>query len=304
MAITTVHPLYTEWFTINGESMATYGWGVESVTTGLPERKGENPSSPIMHGNIFREKRFGARTDTWNIWVCDADPETGEIPATEEGKRAQFNTNMDYVNRILNGLTPNGLNNGSLEIVKHYLIPSETDIDGWAEDSVVAYGEVFSSYSYEDPKQFNCAIVSVEMSYPDPFWRYSSNSTLTFDGSGVQADYTISKSDIGNAPVTSLVITITATSSSVVNPIVTNTTLTNYPCSIGFTGTLTSGQSITIDTSAYTLYKGATNSISSLYRTGYRQDWFEFYPTVDNTIQTVSSSGNFEVEFSYKKAYF
>ena len=72
MPITNVHPLFSEWFTVNGESMATYGWSVESVTTGLPERKGENVTSPIMHGSMFREKRFGPRTDTWNIWVWNS----------------------------------------------------------------------------------------------------------------------------------------------------------------------------------------------------------------------------------------
>lgn len=304
MAITTVHPLYTEWFTVNGESMATYGWGVESVTTGLPERKGENPSSPIMHGNIFREKRFGGRTDTWNIWVCDADPETGEIPAAEEAKRAQFNSNMAYVNRIFNGLTPNGLNNGSLEIVKHYAIPSVTALEGWDTDTLTAYGEVVSSYSYEDPKQFNCATVSIEISYPYPLWQDSVAGSAIFSGSDVLYTHTLDVSSIGNAPVTSMSISITPTGASVTNPVITNTTLSDYPCSIGFTGTITSGQEVVIDTSAYTVYKNSSNAISSLYRTGYRQDWFELYPHKDNKINTISSSGGFTVQITYKKAFF
>lgn len=300
MAITLVHPLYTEWFTINGESMATYGWGVESVTTGLPERKGDNPSSPIMHGNIFREKRLGSRTDTWNIWVCDAHPTTGAIPATENGKRAQFNENLDYVNGILNDLTPYGLYNGALEIKKHFLSPVSAPV----ETIVTAYGEVFSSYSYEDAKQFNYTTLSVEISYPDPRWSGDSN-TVTIAGSATPASASVTAANIGNAPVSAMTITITANSGqTVVNPIVSNTTLANYPCSIGFTGTLTSLQSVVIDTYAYTIYKGATNSISSLYRAGYRQDWFEFFPTGTNTIQVQSTSGAFSVSIVYSKAYF
>jgi hypothetical protein len=123
MAITTVHPLFTEWYTVNGESMATYG--------------------------------------TWNIWVCDANPTTGVIPASEEAKRAQFNENMDYVNRILNCLTPNGLNNGALAVQKHYLSTVGAPVD----TVLTTYAEVSSSYSYEDAKQFNCAMLSVEISY-------------------------------------------------------------------------------------------------------------------------------------------
>lgn len=475
MAITTVNPLYTEWFTVNGESMATYGWGIESVTTGLPDRKGDNVSTPIKHGSMFREKRFGSRTDTWNIWVSDYDPETGECPSTEEGKRAQFNSNMDYVNRILNGLTPNGLNDGSLQIEKHYLktnsynlgdtgpaggtifitpdtvgnttgkyfeapssawtpdgdntyqwcksaygaIPSGVDstaigtgyqntldiialngapifffekygayqaslcdnggfndwflpskdelielcesgvindfdtssypywssteslefpdgaysysfssgiglstkydetygpqgytrpvrmfsVSGTSVQTLTTYGEIASSYSYDDPKQFNYAMLSVEVSYPDPLW-YETSDTQSFEGTSTQQSHTLSVNNIGNAPVTEMVIVITAVGGSVVNPYISNTTLSDYPCSIGFTGTLTSGQSVTIDTSAYTVYKGATNSISQLYRDGYRQEWFELYPVSDNTIVTDSSSGNFTVDITYKKAYF
>lgn len=472
----TVHPLYTEWYTVNGESMATYGWGIESITTGLPERKGENVSSPIQHGSMFREKRFGPRTDTWNIWVCDADPETGISPDTEDGKRAQFNSNMDHVNRILNGLTPNGLNNGALKVEKHYLktnlynigdigpaggkifitpntpgnatgkyfeaadngwtpfgdnlanwsksdwattlmpgadgieigtgyqntldiiaqngapifyfdnyaayacsqcnfggfndwfLPSKNELlemflhseqlgdlsllyDYWSStdssefsdsafsyttssgfslrpkyeetygpqalvrpvrmfslsgqtvDTLTSYAEVASTYSYEDAKQFNYITLSTEVTYPDPFW-YTESSVLSLTGTNTPTNNTLAITNIGNAPVTLMQIVFTAGGSGVTNPYISNTTLSNYPCSIGYTGSLTSGQSVTIDTSAYTVYKGATNSIANLYREGYRQEWFEFYPTDDNTIVTGCASGSFDVSITYKKAYF
>lgn len=303
MPTTTVHPLYSEYYVVNGESMATYGWGIESITTGLPERKGENVTSPIMHGNIFREKRFGGRTDTWNIWVCDADPTTGAIPATENGKRAQFNANMDYVNRILNGLTPSGLNNGSLQITKTYL--TGTGPSGPTTASLTAYGEVAAAYSYEDAKQFNYALLSVEVFYPNPLWFDQSTTIKTLDGSPSEPSITVSMNEIGNAPVTSLVIEITPKSGeTVTNPIVSNTSLTDYPISIGFIGTLTSGQTVTIDTSNYTVYKNTSIAIASLYRSGYRQDWFELYPTMDNTVTGLSVSGEFDISLTYKKAYF
>ena len=178
MAITKVHPQFTEWYTVNGESMANYGWAVESVTTGLPDRKGENVTSPIMHGNIFREKRFGPRIDTWNIWVTDADPTTNAIPSTENGRRAQLNENINYLNRVLNCLTPSGLNNGSLEIQKHYLSTPSAPVD----TVFTSYGEVSTSYSYEDAKQLNIAMMSVEINYPNPFWagaQYTASLTLS-----------------------------------------------------------------------------------------------------------------------------
>jgi hypothetical protein len=301
MAITTVHPQFTEWYTVNGESMATYGWSVESVTTGLPERKGENVSSPIMHGSVFREKRFGPRTDTWNIWVCDADPETGIIPESEEAKRAQFNENMDYVNRILNCLTPNGLNNGALEVKKHYLSTVGAPVD----TVLTTYAEVASSYSYEDAKQFNCATLSVEISYPNPLW-IGGATTATLNGtSGAGTTSSIASTSIGNAPISAMTITITANSGqTVVNPRVSNGTLTNYPGQIGYTGTLTSLQSVVIDTSAFTITKASSNVISSLFRSGYRQDWFELFPGQNNSITASSTSGSFTVAIAYNKVFF
>jgi hypothetical protein len=470
MAITTVHPLFTEWYTVNGESMATYGWSVESVTTGLPERKGENVTSPIMHGSVFREKRFGPRTDTWNIWVCDADPETGIIPESEEGKRAQFNENMDYVNRILNCLTPNGLNNGSLQIEKKYLstaafnigdtgpgggiifitpdtvgnttgkffeaapddwsggsdpmrswaqntpvdyqsttasgadgtaigtgyqntldiiaqgnsttstsaaaltrsyagggqtdwfLPSKDELtkiynnkeligglennwywssseisnsEAWGNQlefgtilsnpkgiplfvrpvrmfstgasisTLTAYAEAASAYSYDDAKQFNCATLSVDISYPYPLW-IGSSVTATLNGtSGAGTTSSITSANIGNAPVSAMTITITANSGqTVVDPRVTNGTLANYPGQIGYTGTLTSGQSVIIDTSAFTITKASSNVISSLFRSGYRQDWFELFPGQNNSITASSTSGSFTVAITYNKVFF
>lgn len=301
MAITTVHPLFTEWYTVNGESMATYGWSIESISTGLPERKGENVTSPIMHGSLFREKRFGPRTDTWNIWVCDADPETGVIPESEEAKRAQFNENMDYVNRILNCLTPNGLNNGALEVQKHYLSTVGAPVD----TVLTTYAEVSSPYSYDDAKQFNCATISVDVLYPNPLWIGGSTTATVNGSSGAGTTSSIASTSIGNAPITSMTITITANSGqTVVNPIVTNGTLANYPSQIGYTGTLTSLQSVVIDTSAYTITKASSNVISALFRSGYRQDWFELFPGQSNTIVASSTSGSFTVAISYNKVFF
>lgn len=301
MPVTTIHPLYTEWFTVNGEPMATYGWGVESVTTGLPDRKGDNVTSPIMHGSIFREKRFGPRTDTWNIWISDYDPQTGLCPDTEDGRRAQLNANIDYVNGIFNGLTPNGLNNGALKIQKYSL--SGTGPSGPTTTVLEAYAEVSSAYSYDDPKQFNYASMSIDITYPDPRW-YATDITSVpvtcVSGTSSGAVYLTA----GNAPVSNVVLTFECKSGTLTNPKLTNTTLTDYPSVIGYNGTLTAGQSVTIDTSAMTVFKGATNSIQNLYRSGYRQDWMEIYPSVQNTfVLTSDTTTSATCTIAYKTAY-
>lgn len=379
MAITTIHPRYTEWYTVNGESLANYGFGISSVQVGTPERKGENATSPVIHGDIFREKRFGPRTDTWNIWVTDADPSTGAVRTTEGAKRAQFNANLDYLNGIFNKLTPSSIYNGALEIKKYNMVPvvdgasvsydssdsttltfttdptahglsvgDKVSTDGFSPATLnfdarpitavtsttftvsnpygaynsgaggfdgtgvayatiekKAYAEVVSSYNIEDHREFNQALISVEIRYPDPRW-YDTTANQ-FTTSGMSSANNLAVQYIGNAPVTDMVIVITASGGSLVNPVLSNSTLADYPASIGFVGTLSSGSYVTIDTGALTMTKtvsGVTsNAIASLYRGGYRQDWMEIYPSMQNVFTLSATSGTGTAAITYTKAY-
>lgn len=379
MAISTIHPRYTEWYTVNGESMANYGFGISSVQTGMPERKGENTTSPIIHGDVFREKRFGGRTDTWNIWVTDCDPTTGATPSTEGAKRAQFNSNIEYINGIFNKLTPYSTQNGTLQIKKFNMVPvnggssvsydssdsstltfstglnehglsvgDKVSTDGFSPSTLnfdarpitavttttftvsnpfgayddqeagfdgsglaygtlekIAYAEVVSSYNIEDHREFNQAIISVEIRYPDPRW-YSTTANL-FEISQMATATSLSASYVGNAPVTDMVIVITASGGSLVNPVLSNSTLADYPGSIGYVGTISSGDYITIDTRSLTLTKTvsgvSSNVIASLYRGGYRQDWMEIYPSMANSFTLSSTSGSGIADITYTKAY-
>jgi hypothetical protein len=148
-------------------------------------------------------------------------------------------------------------------------------------------------------------MVSIEIRYPDPRW-YSTTSNL-FTTSGIGTATSLGASYVGNAPVTDMVIVITASGGSLVNPVLSNSTLADYPGSIGFVGTIASGDYVTIDTSALTLTKtvsGVTsNAIASLYRGGYRQDWMEIYPSMANSFTLSSSSGSGTAAITYTKAY-
>lgn len=379
MAITNIHPRYTEWYTVNGESMANYGFGVDSIQTGLPERKGVNVTSPIIHGDVFREKRFGSRSETWNIWISDAHPVTGATPSTEGGKRAQFSENVDYVNSIFNKLTPYSTYNGALEIRRYNMVPLDSgndifydssdsstvtfltsnahgisigdkvSVDGMSPPTLnfdakpvlavtsttftvtnpygayndaapgfdgtgkgygtierMAYAEVTGAYTVEDHREFNQALISVEVRYPDPRWYATTSTQLSIPSVGTT--YNFATSTFGNAPATSMLIVINATS-TLVNPVLSNSTasMSQYPASIGFSGTLASGSYVTIDTESLTLTRtvsGVTsNAISSLYRGGYRQDWMEIYPSVQNSFLLTADSGTGNATIAFQKAY-
>jgi hypothetical protein len=363
MAITTVHPQYTEWYTINGTSMANFGFAVSSVSTSLPDRKGQNYSTPVIHGDIWREKRFGPRSETWNIWVSDANPDTGAVANSVGQRRAQFNSNLDELNSVLNTLTQYSTSNGSLQVKKYNMVEvgsvsyssntsttitfsrsshglstgDKVSISGmtnaafnidkkvitavttntftvdavagsatgpdsgtlYATVEKVAYAEVASSYSVDDHREFGFTQFSVDLFFPDPRWYATSTTTVTLNTGSTQS---ISTSNIGNAPITDMSIVITAVGGSLVNPALVNSTIAASTSSIGYSGTLASGESVTINTSNLTALKGVTNVIASLTRSGDRQDWMEIYPSQTNYFD-ITGTGTGTAAITYTKAY-
>jgi hypothetical protein len=107
-----------------------------------------------------------------------------------------------------------------------------------------------------------------------------------------------------------MVITITAVGGTLVNPVLNNSTLSDYPSSIGYVGTILSGDSVTINTSSMTMTKSVSgisnNAISNLSRNGFRQDWMELYPSRANTLSLtagVTSTGGGTASVVYTKAF-
>ena len=92
---------FSEWYEVNGYPLATFGYAIESVSAGMPAKRGQNIVAPQLHGQIFQQKRLDSRTETWTMWVCDANPTTGVVPTTNAEKNQQFIDNMRTVNQIL-----------------------------------------------------------------------------------------------------------------------------------------------------------------------------------------------------------
>ena len=93
--MSTIFPNVREWYEIDGVELSTHGYSIETVTNSIPDRKGENVSSPVIHGDVFREKRLTSRRENWTVWISDADPSTGAVSSTESTRRSQFNSNYD-----------------------------------------------------------------------------------------------------------------------------------------------------------------------------------------------------------------
>lgn len=285
--MSTIFPQVAEWYEIDGIELSNNGFAIESVATSVPDRKGENVSSPVIHGDIFREKRLTARRESWVVWISDADPTTGAVSSSDATRRTQFATNYDTFMRLLNKLPE------QLSLVKQ---PSAR----------VASCEVASGFSIDDHAELGFSRFTVDVNFPDPRWYDASNTTntQTMTAAASQA-FTITSANIGTAPVTYMTITFTCTSGTMTNPRLLNSTYANSLTQIGYTGSLTSGQSVIISTSDLTVTKGGTNVISSLYRSGVRQDWMELFPAATNSLVfSTTGSATGTVSIVYKKAYF
>lgn len=292
--MSTVFPAVKEWYVINGLEMSTHGYSIEAVTNSIPDRKGDNVSSPVIHGDIFREKRLTPRNETLTIWVTDAKPTTGDVSPSETARRQQFNDNYEVVMFHLNKLT------SELDIEKHMIDPT-TGIEIVRN----AKAEIASGFSIDEHRDLNVAKFGLDLRFLDPRWYAATDTVKTLTlSSGTSTTLALTTADYGNAPINKMTIVFScAGGESLVNPRLLNLGTVGQ---IGFTGTINAGESVTIDTENLTMVKGSTNVIASLYRAGSRQDWMEIMPAGEaqtfNFTTTTTSSGTATI--TYKKAYF
>lgn len=290
--MSTALPNVVEWYDVNGVELATHGYMLSSIERGIPAKKGDNVGSAIIHGQQWREKRLDVRTETWTIWITDADPTSGAVPSTEAGRRSQFNKNYDTVFNLLNEMP-------ELLTVTHVRVNPDNPAQYLSR---VAYGEVVSAITVSEHRDLNYTEFTVDVQFPDPRWFSTTSTSASASFSGSNVAVPMSASAVGTAPVTYMTITFTSTS-DLLSPRLTNETYPNSLTSIGYTGTIPTGQSVVIDTDALILEKNGTNDIGKLYRAGARQSWFELFPMA-NDLTFSATSGTGTVTISYRKAYY
>lgn len=290
--MSSVLPKVLEWYDVNGVELATHGYMLSNIERGIPPKKGENIGSAIIHGQQWREKRLDVRTETWTIWICDRHPTTGATPATEEGKRGQFNENYDTIFNLLNEMP-------ELLTVTHLRVDPD---DETSYDERVCYGEVVSAITVSDHKELNYVEFTVDVQFPDPRWFSPGSFSANASYAGANVAVPMPSTAVGTAPTTYMTITFNSTS-SLANPKITNETYAGSLSSIGYNGTIPTGESVVIDTDALTLELDGTNDIANLYRAGARQSWFELFPQA-NTVTFSATGGTGTVTINYRKAFY
>jgi hypothetical protein len=291
---------FKEWYTVDGVDFATPGYWIANVDKGHAGRKGNNIDVPSIHGAAWRQKRLTTRNESWNIVITDADPSTGAIASTIADRRSQFNANYDTVMSVLNKLA------SQLTILHNRVNTSNSSLT----DIRVAYGEITSNFSLSDHRELLYAEFTVDVEFTDPRWYdasvYAPALSASITTSASAAVISNSASVIGTAPVTYMTITFTPESGqTLINPKLTNSTYSSSQSVIGYTGTISSGTSIVIDTDALTIKTGTgTNVSASLYRTGSVQDWMVLHPTTNTlTFSVDGTSSRGSCTISYQRAY-
>jgi len=295
--MSTLLPRFTEWYTIDGTEFANHGFWINAITKSHAGKKGNDIDVPSIHGVAWREKRFTSRTETWNITITDANPTTGIVATTEAGRRSQFNANYDTVMAILTSTNQLTIAHSRINVASSGTV-----------DTRYGYGEITSSFNMDDHKTLTYCEFTVDVVFADPRWydyaNYSPSLVGTISTASLTASVSNSAAVIGTAPVTYMTITFAATTQNLVNPRLTNQTYSSTSV-IGYTGTVTAGTSIVINTEALTVKTGTgTNVISGLYRSGTRQDWMVLFPTTNTLVFSQNSTaGRGTCTIDYKRAY-
>tara|TARA_B100001250_G_scaffold151566_2_gene130003 strand:+ start:9460 stop:10317 length:858 start_codon:yes stop_codon:yes gene_type:complete len=274
---------HVEAYQVNDIIFNNAGYTIEQVTQNTPLMRGQNLTPAMDHGDRWREKRLGGRTETWNMWITDADPTTNTPPSTNKAQRAQFHDNWDVVMNILNTTHTASGYDAPLKVVRRMQSNPSSPADKYR----INYGEMNGQISVRDYRAFVMAKFSVNVFYPDPRW-YECNSA----GAKTTSTLTATGNPDGTALMTDM--TITLGDGSVNDPYIENTTTGSK---LTFSGNPTGA--VVINTSNYTLTDNGTNAIGSLDRTGSTTtDWFRLQPNISNTL-----ASNTTFSIAYTKAF-
>lgn len=240
-----------ETWTADGVLLNTYAWNIRTLSerSGLPPTRGENDAIPYRPGRLWVPKMYDQRVVPLAMWIvgCDAN---GLLP-TAHSRRAQLNANEDALLRVF------GIRHRQITMVRVKRMPSGpltltglVECAGTMSPSMMAGG--------------TRATLTVDLLMADPFWYAplatesvtSSGATITNPGSAEALDMQVSF--VG--PLT--------------NPRLVNTTA---GIEVRYAGTISSGQTVVLDTANFTALLGATNVIGSVRHVGAPQ-WMKLRP--------------------------
>lgn len=226
-------------FLVDGTSLMTYAYAIQTLAgrERLPPKIGDNIRIPYRHGRIWKPKTYDQQLITLGMWVRGVTT-AGVVPS--QGERAQFNTNLRSLKRLF-GPTGRQL---ALQRTMLYVTGMETH----NAQGEVASGAASAANEMDlVPATIRFGTFTVDIVMADPWW-YGPQQVITMPA-------TINNP--GDVEATNLLL---AFNGPLTNPMLTNTSVSPN-IAVWYTGTIPTGQSVNLDTSAFTAKDGAGNSI-------------------------------------------
>lgn len=268
-----------ETWTVDGTLLNTYAWNIRTLSerSGLPPVRGENETFPYRPGRLWVPKMYDQRTVPLQMWIVGCD-EDGALP-TAHSRRAQLNKNEDALLRVF------GVRHRLLDIVRVKAMPAglltltgQAECSGTMSPSTMAGG--------------TRATLTVDLTMPDPFW-YAAEVEETITSAGLTVTHP------GSAPVVDLRLDLIGPLS---NPRLKNAAT---GVEVRYSGTINSGQTVTLDTANFTALLGSTNVVGNVRHVGAPQ-WMTLLPddnplTLDNWQSGPVGAGS--IELTYRPPY-
>lgn len=253
----------TEYWSVDGHSLQTYAYNIESwggSRQAPPKFRGSNVVVPHRAGETYKRKTVDSRVITLAMWVVGAN--TDGIP----GNRRLFESNWRMLRRLL--WTPNRqvtLTKVFYDDVSNSVITASADAQ-------------FSDGLDSEMTGTSRAAFTVDLLLADPYF-YSGEITQSFSGSRTFAA-------LGDADTQRIRINF----SGGTNPRLTNTTK-----GIWTQWTGSAGGGVDLNSYNFTAVQGSTNVISGITHDG-AYEWMRIGPDGDSL--TLSGGGSASVTYA------
>lgn len=286
-------------FQVNGQSLSTYAWGIQTLAgrEQTPPVVGDNVRIPYRNGRVWKTKTFDQRTLTLAMFVNGTDV-NGAIPTgfstVAIARRAQFNSNLRTLKRLF---APRSAQL-SISRTLQFLTGVEThtalaDAYNPSSGGLTPGGGGLGTDQWDlVPVTINYGTFSIDLVMADPWW-YGPQQTPSVTSAGLTI------TNPGDVEHDHPVITFNGPLS---NPMLTNTSL-SLPIQVWYTGTIASGSSVILDAGAYTALTNLGSSVIGSVSHSGSLKWMLLEP--GNNIMTLTNqqggsvgTGNAVVQYS------
>jgi len=231
-----------ETWTVDGTLLNRMAYNIETFTgrSSTPPVRGDNVRIPYREGSLWQPKMFDENKVLLSMFILGCNPD-GTMPTTHS-RRAQFNKNLEQLQKLF------AVRHRELSIVKVKDMPDgpltltgSAGCDETTDPTTMAGG--------------TRGVMTATLTMADPFW-YAPTATHIVTSAGLTAE------NSGTTIAKDMTITLTG---PLLNPALTNTTL---GIALRYSGELTGGQTVVLDTDAFTAVEGTSNRIGNVTHSG------------------------------------